>query len=102
MKEFLEKASHAPKYLRLADHFREQIDSGVLKPGDRLPSFAQMQAQHGVGQATLERAYALLQDQRVIVREANRGIFVAESRIPAALGVVGVTSGRRPKDYPYY
>lgn len=90
------------KYLRLAKYFRDQIHSGVLKPGERLPSFAQMQAKHGIGQGTLERAYALLEEERIIVREPKRGTFVAENKLHSFKGVIGVASGMPPKEIPYY
>lgn len=102
MNTLTKATARSHKYLRLAKHFRDQIQSGALKPGERLPSFAQMQAEHGIGQGTLERAYALLEEERIIVREASRGTFVAEPRIRASLGVVGVATGRSPREYPYY
>jgi DNA-binding transcriptional MocR family regulator len=38
-----------PNYQRVADDLREQIKSGVLGPGDQLPSTAQLQAKYAVG-----------------------------------------------------
>jgi DNA-binding transcriptional regulator YhcF (GntR family) len=32
------RASHAPKYLRVFDAFAKGIRSGLLKPGERVPS----------------------------------------------------------------
>lgn len=96
------QTSNSHKYLRLAKYFREQVQSGALKPGDRLPSFAQMQADHGIGQGTLERAYALLEQEKIIIREPKRGTFVAELKPQSTLGIIGVASGRPPKECPYY
>ena len=95
----------APKYLRLAKYFRDQVQSGALKPGDQLPSFAQLQSEYGIGQATLERVYGLLEQEKIIVREPKRGTFVADFQPDLArgrLGVVGVMAGRPPSQSPYY
>src|SRR5687768_1799853 len=90
------------KYQQLADHFREQVQSGKLKPGHQLPSFAQMQSEHGVGQGTLERVYSLLESEKLIVRQPKRGTFVAQTANRVGLNVIGVASGRSPREHPYY
>lgn len=90
------------KYLRLADHFRKQIHDGALKPHDRLPSFAQMQAEHGIGQGTLERVYSVLEEERLIVREPKRGTFVSAPGNRARHGAIGLAFGSAPQDHPYY
>jgi LacI family transcriptional regulator len=94
--------SSSPKYLQLAEYFRGRIQAGALRPGDRLPSFSQMQAQHGIGQGTLERVYALLEDERLIVREPKRGTFVSDLGRRAKHNVVGLAFGYAPYGHPYY
>jgi len=95
-------SNRALKYIQLARHFREEVRSGRLKPGDQLPSFAQMQAEHGIGQGTLERVYSVLENENLIIRQPKRGTFVAETRRQKALNVVGVGSGLSPRQHPYY
>lgn len=65
------------KYARLAHLFREQIAAGVLREGDRLPSFAQMRAHHGASPLTVDRALAMLEREQLIVRVNGSGTFVA-------------------------
>lgn len=102
----MNKLTASPKrylrYERLANHFREQVASGALKPGDQLPSFAQMQAEHGVGQAILERVYTILESENLIIRRPKQGIFVAEPRKRDTLNVVGVFLGTPHSRHPYY
>lgn len=69
-----------PKYVEIAARIRRDIKGGVLRPGDRLPSFTQMRAELGIGQGTLERVHALLEKDELIVREANRGVFVSQPK----------------------
>ena len=91
-----------PKYVRLAESIREQVRSGALKPGDQLPSYAQVQAQFGIGQGTLERVYMLLEQENLIVRTPKLGTFVAEPRRRDRTNVIGVTFGVDPHSHPYY
>jgi LacI family transcriptional regulator len=79
-----------PKYASIAARYRQQIQSGVLRPGDRLPSFAEVRAQLGVGQSTLERAHQLLESETLILREPGRGVFVAPQRRRPKTGIIGL------------
>ena len=65
------------KYARLAQGLRAQIESGDLRPGDRLPSFAEMRTQHGASPLTVDRVFSLLERDSLIVRSQGSGTFVA-------------------------
>jgi len=82
-----------PRYLRLADELRQEIRRGTLKPGDRLPSFTQVKAKHGLSQDTWQKVHAVLVGENLIVREVGRGTFVS-GPVPFAPavrhGVLGV------------
>ena len=73
-------ARTAPKYARLAEMLRAQIHGGELRPGDRLPSFTEMQAQHGVALTTITKVHEVLEREGLIDRQHGRGTFVAERR----------------------
>lgn len=74
-----------PRYRRLADELASLIDTGALRPGDRLPSVRQTQASRGCSAATVFQAYHLL-EARGLVRAAERsGFFVAPAAAPAAV-----------------
>ena len=94
------------KYAQLAQHFREQMKSGALRPGDQLPTLAHMQAEFGIGQGTMERVYGLLEKERLIERRPKRGTFVIEYRPQAVLEVVGIALAddetHIPQHHPYY
>lgn len=82
----LERHLKVPKYLQLAERLRGEIASGVLKPGDRLPSFHHMRLQCGVTTNTVEKVYGLLEKEGLIVREPSRGTFVAEAKPAESFG----------------
>lgn len=62
---------------RVADALREEVVEGRLRPGARLPEQA-VCAALGVSRNTVREAMSQLVAERVLAREANRGVFVAE------------------------
>ena len=68
-----------PAYQVLADSLREQITSGHLRAGDRLPTEPQLCASTGVSRSTVREALRLLASQNLIVttRGVTGGSFVA-------------------------
>lgn len=96
------------KFSHIADCLREQIEAGEFKPGDRLPSFAELRATFEVTPNTVSRALVALEQDGLITREQGRGTFVAERGRAAAphvrgsLGVIGVASTSGYREHPYY
>jgi DNA-binding transcriptional MocR family regulator len=69
--------STATRFELLARELEQQIASGVLRPGDRLPSVRQTCASRGLSPSTVFQAYYLL-ESRGLVRAAPRsGYFVS-------------------------
>lgn len=71
----------------LADELREQIASGRLRPGERLPPEPKLCARSGLSRSTVREALRLLASQHLIVttRGVTGGSFVAEPSV-ARLG----------------
>ncbi|OLE26776.1 MAG: GntR family transcriptional regulator [Actinobacteria bacterium 13_1_20CM_3_71_11] len=70
----------APAYQLLADDLREQITSGQLRPGERLPTEPQLCVRSGVSRSTVREALRLLASQHLIVttRGVTGGSYVAK------------------------
>jgi integrase len=65
-------------YEKIAASLRDDIRTGRLKPGDQLPTVAELAVAHTVAVATAHRAMALLKDERLIeVRRGRRAIVAA-------------------------
>ncbi len=62
----------APAYQELADRLREQILSGELEPGDRLPVEPDLCAMYGVSRSTVREALRVLSSERLLV--TRRGV----------------------------
>jgi len=62
---------------RLAALLGEQIDSGALGPGDRLPTEAQLALAHGVSRTVVREAVHQLKSRERVVSRQGSGVFVA-------------------------
>ncbi|MEO3746713.1 winged helix-turn-helix domain-containing protein [Plantactinospora sp. B5E13] len=67
-----------PNYQRVADDLRNQITSGVLGPGDKLPSIRQLQAKYGVGNNAVHMAIVILKSEGLVYGHQGKGVFVSE------------------------
>jgi GntR family transcriptional regulator len=65
-----------PVYRQILDQFKYYIASGVLKPGDRLPSIRELAQTLAVNPTTVVRVYADLEHEGVIEMQHGRGAFV--------------------------
>jgi GntR family transcriptional regulator len=74
--ETIDRTSYEPAYAQLVGILRGQIAAGVFRPGDRLPSEAQLCERYGVSPMTVRRAINILVDQGVVIAEQGRGTFV--------------------------
>ncbi len=74
-------------YEQLANELAAQVDSGLIKPGDRLPSVRRMSRQKKVSITTVLQAYALLEDQGKIEARPQSGYYVRPQGLPEAVCV---------------
>ena len=80
-----QKASRvtAPKqYEQLANQLTRLIDSGVLRPSDKMPSVRKLTAAHSVSPGTVLQAYGLLEDRGLIQARPRSGYYVSARRRP--------------------
>lgn len=85
------EAGKKQKYVLLANRLGGQVEAGMLKPGDRLPSIADLRNIYGVSQPTAERAYAILERKGLVIRKPSRGFFVADWQRTRKQCVLGVS-----------
>ena len=77
---------HGPKYLRIVEALAEDIASGVLPPGTRLPPHRELAYALGVSPNTTSRAYGEGVARALIQGEVGRGTFVRPSGVRASGG----------------
>jgi GntR family transcriptional regulator len=66
-----------PLYFQVMRMLKEQILSGGLGPGDRVPSEADLMAEFGVSRVVVRRALQMLAEDRLVVRVRGKGTFVS-------------------------
>lgn len=73
----LDAADHLPLYEQLYRAIRQDILSGVLQGGERLPSKRRFAEHLKIGQITVEAAYGQLVAEGYVVSKPRSGYFVA-------------------------
>ncbi|MFF8958204.1 PLP-dependent aminotransferase family protein [Streptomyces sp. NPDC014894] len=71
-------------YRRVADTVAEEIRSGRLRAGDRLPPQREFARRHAIANSTATRVYQELARRGLTVGEVGRGTFVRAADRPAA------------------
>jgi GntR family transcriptional regulator len=72
----IDRSSHEPAYAQLVRILTGQVAAGEFRPGDRLPSEAQLCERYGVSPMTVRRVINILADQGIVIAERGRGTFV--------------------------
>jgi GntR family transcriptional repressor for pyruvate dehydrogenase complex len=62
---------------RLAALLRGQIDAGLLRPGDRLPTETQLALAHGVSRTVVREAVHQLRSHQLVDARQGSGVYVA-------------------------
>jgi GntR family transcriptional regulator / MocR family aminotransferase len=63
-------------YREIYERYRHNILSGLLKPGDRVPSVRVLAAELEVARKTVETAYAILVGEGYLVSQGAKGTRV--------------------------
>ena len=66
-----------PIYTQIIDGFREQIATGVLQTGEKLPSVRELAANLAINPNTIQRSYRQLEMEGWIVSMQGKGCFVS-------------------------
>ncbi len=80
------RRSRQPLYVQIANQLRDSVQEGRYRPGDRLPTEAQLSEWFGVNRHTLRRAISLLQAEGLLRADQGRGTFVATRPIRYPIG----------------
>ncbi|MFC1565438.1 GntR family transcriptional regulator [Candidatus Neomarinimicrobiota bacterium] len=74
----IDRDSPIPNYFQLQNWLREQIEQGVFKPGDRIPTEEEFSEISGLARATIRQATQNLVNMGLLVRKRRLGTFVLE------------------------
>lgn len=79
--------SSTPKYLQIYNSIVEGINTKDIVPGDKLPSIFEVCAEFDVSKRTVERAYDLLKEKKVIESTKGKGSYISDTEIGQQLKV---------------
>lgn len=83
-------ANQVPVYIQIHDQIKNQIETGVWKVGDRLPSERELAVTFGVSRMTLRQAIQTLADEGILERKIGSGTYVANEKVQEKM--TGTTS----------
>jgi DNA-binding transcriptional regulator YhcF (GntR family) len=67
-----------PIYLQIVDRFRENMATGEMQPGNRVPSIRDVASGMRVNPNTVNRAYQEMERQGLIYSQRGMGYYVSE------------------------
>lgn len=76
----IDQSSEEPLYLQIHAQIIEAIATGVLTPGDTLPSVRTLAQDLGINLHTVNKAYAVLRDEGYLIMKGRKGALVADPR----------------------
>ncbi|MEA4813201.1 MAG: GntR family transcriptional regulator [Anaerolineaceae bacterium] len=85
MEESIDFDNRLSYYLQLKDLLVRQIDSGLYRPGDLLPSESELCNQYQVSRTVVRQALMELEHEGSIYKRRGKGTFVTEPKINIAL-----------------
>jgi len=74
----LDFRSGTPIYTQIVEQVKQQLVSGLLKPGDQLPTVRALALELRVNFNTVARAYRLLDEAGIISTQQGRGTYILE------------------------
>jgi GntR family transcriptional regulator len=74
--------SGLPIYSQIVNQVQSQIASGIIKPGDQLPTVRALAEELRVNFNTVARAYRILDEARIISTQQGRGTYITEKPPP--------------------
>jgi GntR family transcriptional regulator len=79
--ETLTKTEGVALYVQIRETLRDQIKTGVLKPGQKLPAEDELAAQFGVSRMTVRQGISDLTDEGMLYRRRGIGTFVTQFHV---------------------
>ena len=80
----IQNSSDKPIYQQIVDQVKDKVFTGVLQPGEALPSMRLLARELKISVITTKRAYEELEREGFLTTQPGRGSFVAEKNLEFA------------------
>ncbi|GAB3527609.1 GntR family transcriptional regulator [Pontibacter brevis] len=84
----IDASSATPKYLQVVNAIIADIEAGVLKLGERVPSINETSEMYYLSRDTIEKAYKVLRKKGVISSVKGKGCYISETFSPDKMRVL--------------
>lgn len=78
---------HRAPYIRIADLIREEIVSGRIQPGQKIPSLREIERDHGVSNGTAQNVHGVLKAEGLVESKVGSG-----ARVKVRRPMIGMSS----------
>ncbi|MCR2823485.1 GntR family transcriptional regulator [Lederbergia panacisoli] len=85
MDKILDSSSILPLYHQLQEILRENIESGIWKPSDIIPSENQLMQEYNISRNTVKKAIENLVQDGILYRVQGKGTFVSRPKFEQSL-----------------
>ncbi|MGS2741280.1 GntR family transcriptional regulator [Sinomicrobium sp. M5D2P17] len=79
--------SRVPKYKQIVDSIIEGIARGNLKIGEKIPSINELSEECYLSRDTVEKAYRLLKEKKIIVSVKGKGYYTARTDLISKINI---------------
>ena len=87
--------SRVPVYEQLINQVEEQILTGLLNSGDKMPSVRSLSVSLSINPNTIQKAYTELDRMKLIITVPGKGSFVSSQ----ALNILGTSSREKMPEF---
>ncbi|MBT9188252.1 GntR family transcriptional regulator [Zobellia russellii] len=80
--------SRVPKYKQIVDSIIYNISAGNLKMDDKIPSINRFSEEYLLSRDTVEKAYSILRERKVIVSIRGKGYYIARTKLISKVNIL--------------
>ncbi|MDO6821410.1 GntR family transcriptional regulator, partial [Zobellia sp. 1_MG-2023] len=84
----IDENSRVPKYRQIVDAIIHNISSGNLKMDDKIPSINRFSEEYLLSRDTVEKAYSILRERKVIISIKGKGYYIARTKLISKVNIL--------------
>ena len=84
----IDENSRIPKYQQIVDSVINNISQGNLKIDQKIPSIKKISEEFYLSRDTLEKAYSILKDRKIIISIRGKGYYISRTKLISKLNIL--------------
>lgn len=84
----IDPKSRKPKYQQIVDLVKDNVGKGNLKVGQKIPSINNLSEEFYLSRDTVEKAYSILKEQRIIESIRGKGYYITKTKLISKINVL--------------